>query len=123
MGYTHYWRQPNGLSKGKWAEYIKDVALVLKGSGADIQFECDVTGCPAVTKHCVRFNGIEDEGHETFVMSPKKSDFEFCKTACKPYDKYVVACLILAKLHFGDEIKIDNLQCEYLINPRTTLAM
>ena len=34
--------------------------------------------------------------------------FNFCKTARKSYDKYVVACLILAKLCFGNDVKISS---------------
>lgn len=38
-----------------------------------------------------------------------KSDgyyFRFCKTARKPYDFFVCCVLILAKIHFGDKIRI-----------------
>jgi hypothetical protein len=107
MGYTHYWRKPKGLSEDKWAKYLKDVKKLLKGSRGVIQFESDENRCPAIN-HYVRFNGIEEDGHETFVLCRDESDFDFCKTACKPYDKYVTACLILAKLHFGDEISISS---------------
>ena len=64
----------------------------------------------------IRFNGIGKDGHETFLITKKKRDlydyekqdsiqdaymhhksgggvFNFCKTAHKPYDKYVVAVL------------------------------
>lgn len=34
--------------------------------------------------------------------------FMFCKTAYKPYDKYVTACLVLAKRHFGKDVKVSS---------------
>lgn len=34
--------------------------------------------------------------------------FGFCKTAQKPYDKYVVACLIIAKSIFGKDVTISS---------------
>ena len=60
-----------------------------------------------------------DCSHETFVLErvstiPRNHSldrfhplrFAFCKTAYKPYDLAVIACLIIAKHHFGYEIKI-----------------
>ena len=37
-----------------------------------------------------------------------KRAFVFCKTAQKPYDKYVVACLIIAKSIFGKDVNISS---------------
>jgi len=34
--------------------------------------------------------------------------FWFCKTARKPYDKYVVATLILFKYYFGDKVELSS---------------
>ena len=34
--------------------------------------------------------------------------FNFCKTAHKPYDKYVVEVLSLAEMRFGDLIEISS---------------
>lgn len=58
-----------------------------------------------------------DCSHETFRISrvynpedwEKPQDgmyFSFCKTAFKPYDLAVIACLIVFKHHFGDEFKV-----------------
>ena len=66
----------------------------------------------------VRFNGVGDNGHETFYLSrvqfprynrtDKSKYFNFCKTARKPYDKYVVKVLILMEKYFGDDVEIDS---------------
>jgi len=58
-----------------------------------------------------------DCSHETFrierVYSPCEWEeaknglyFSFCKTAFKPYDLAVIACLIVFKHHFGNEFKV-----------------
>ncbi len=70
------------------------------------------------------FNGDGEEGHESFCFDrvispgahaqkkphPTKSTtnlyFDFCKTAQKPYDLMVCACLILARAHFGEDIQV-----------------
>lgn len=51
-----------------------------------------------------------DLGHETFIFErkEKRSSFGFCKTARKPYDLMVCACLILAKYYFGDMVKVSS---------------
>ena len=82
-------------------------------------YEDDSTEKPAVTKDMIRFNGVGDDGHETFLLnredkpaewsSDQENVFNFCKTACKPYDIYVTATLILARFHLGEKnIKISS---------------
>jgi hypothetical protein len=55
----------------------------------------------------IRFNGVNGEGHETFIFfkkmpkeqqisSDKSRHFYFCKTARKPYD--LAVCLVLLSL-------------------------
>lgn len=61
---------------------------------------------PVFSEHEIRFNGVWDLGHETFYLSTKRSDFEFCKTARKPYDTVVVAILCL--LHHHTEIEVSS---------------
>ena len=108
MGYTHYFRKKDGLTEANWGGFTEDVKKVLKDGKDIIQFEYDEDAPAIANDHYVRFNGIEDEGHETFVLDYEKSRFDFCKTARKPYDKYVTACLILAKVHFGNEITVSS---------------
>lgn len=45
-------------------------------------------------KSGIRFNGCEELSHETFLLPFETFDFEFCKTARKPYDFFVCLCLI-----------------------------
>ena len=57
---------------------------------------------PQVDGEVVRFNGRDEDGHETFMIERTGTSWEFCKTARKPYDVYVVACLILLH-HYNPE--------------------
>lgn len=59
---------------------------------------------------CVWFNGT-DEGnlsHETFAIYEDEADWSFCKTARKPYDLLVCACLIAAGKILGYKINTDG---------------
>jgi hypothetical protein len=60
-----------------------------------------------------------DCSHESFVLprvftlpewrlepNEKGLHFDFCKTAYKPYDIAVTACLIIAKHHLGNDIEV-----------------
>ncbi len=75
----------------------------------------DGNGKPQFEEGLVLFNGVNDDGHETFAF-PTASDhrrdeddiFSFCKTAYKPYDVVVVACLAAAKDRLGDNIKVSS---------------
>jgi len=58
----------------------------------------EVHGCHEQGILCA-LNGIEPYGHESFILSEARSDFEFCKTAAKPYDDVVTAILICAHYH------------------------
>jgi len=55
------------------------------------------------------FNGHVDDGgnYETFHFN-KQGGREFTKTARKPYDLIVVACLAVAKDIFGEEIDVSS---------------
>lgn len=92
MGYTHYWRGTAQLTE----TLHRQLSALLRHGSNLIRFE-DFSNEPAtLTSELIRFNGIGEEGHETFLIEwNKPTDFKFCKTAQKPYDTYVVAALIL----------------------------
>lgn len=100
MGYTHYWRQPQPFTDTAWTEFVRDVKLVFSTSNVKLANGLGERGTkPSVTKDFVRFNGVEDDSHETCTVSRNAVDFEFCKTAYKPYDPIVVKVLKLARKH------------------------
>lgn len=114
MGYTHYYTPKTNYTAEQWKEftaackklhanlpqksksaggYHKDDPLEIAGGNGE--------GKPVFNKGMVWFNGKDDEkdlGHETFsiLADPAQQEWSFCKTARKPYDLLVVACLIAA---------------------------
>ena len=116
MGYTHYWRQLRDFTDTEWQELTRLTKLITADGGDVLDYiTCDVDPTPKdkmdtdwLYTGCIAFNGIGDDEHETFIITKKKrakreyeeqedydrqGAFGFCKTAHKPYDKYVVAVL------------------------------
>lgn len=109
MGYTHYWigKRSTDDNWNKFREaceilhqnlpektdtaggFYKDSKLqIASGSGK---------GKPVFDGVMVCFNGSGNElSHEGFRIEKHTGDWNFCKTARKPYDLLVVACLIAA---------------------------
>jgi len=111
MGYTHYWRQQRDFTETEWQELTRLTKLIL-ADFLKLQLYSELN----INKEEIRFNGIGEDGHETFLITKKKrakADYEeqhaydkkgafnFCKTAHKPYDKYVVAVLCAIYNMFG----------------------
>ena len=109
MGYTHYWRQQRDFTDAEWQELTRLAKLITADGQGILANEYDEENSkPTIDNEQIRFNGIGKDGHETFLITKKKrakreyeeqeaydrqGAFEFCKTAHKPYDKYVVAVL------------------------------
>jgi len=129
MGYTHYWYRKPELDKEKFIAFSRDVHTLLSGTNiplthsvkANGEWTHDVDGFTA-TDDLIDFNGKGPDSHENFYIpqavpeDPTRSQttelhgspspgnvFCFTKTAYKPYDKLVVACLILGQFYFGRE--------------------
>ena len=104
MGYTHYWNFIEEPSREKFIEFaegVKQIVATAQEAGIDIADE-------EYGDDKIVFNGVGADSHETFFVSADGVDFNFCKTAQKPYDIAVTASLILAKKVFGDNIKISS---------------
>ena len=119
MGYTHYWRQLRDFTDTEWQELTRLTKLITAdGLGVLAHHPDAINGDEyygekeddvfTIDSEQIRFNGIGKDGHETFLITKKKrakedyeeheaydrqGAFDFCKTAQKPYDKYVVAVL------------------------------
>ena len=116
MGYTHYWRNPEGFSETQWIAIIADVRKLFAAlpdhsdssgayhSGDPLAIDDQKGGPPVCGTKQIWFNGGggHDLNHETFVMVPRPDNFAFCKTARKPYDLVVQAVLLVAKHHKPD---------------------
>ena len=138
MGYTHYYTTKKVTPK-VWGVIVKDCKKLFnnmpkhsKSSGGyyenypleifnDGNGETDINSMfrdetdvnSMFSKLEIRFNGVsrgEDLGHETFVLEPTaKSDF--CKTARKPYDLMVQACLLVYQYHSPKTITLGTDGC------------
>lgn len=100
MGYTHYFTQTRNLTVDEWTDICTDLTEILS-------FTENELGIPLANGHGEPrtrplFNGLGDDAHETFYISRKRQPPEypgdraggfFCKTARKPYDVAVTACL------------------------------
>jgi|TARA_R110000796_G_scaffold214842_1_gene330840 hypothetical protein len=117
MGYTHYWNiYEKEIPQNIWFDFAHDFVKVLPhfykllDNTTDQKFRVD--------SESIIFNGIGEQGHETFTMNRKNpmeksyndkyEYFDFCKTARKEYDIAVCCALIVAKKHFGDIINISS---------------
>jgi hypothetical protein len=115
MGYTHYYTK-TGTSPDdalrfemfmngartiiEYATTVDKIQLA-DGMGNHVgQWEC--------TKESVWFNGYGPDSHETFNWSIDSSGFGFTKTARKPYDAVVTACLIHLKDVYGELVSIGS---------------
>ena len=109
MGYTHYWRGKGEFTVSEWAAICADARKILKTTRVKLWHEYDepLAG-PEITETHIQMNGAGDDGYETFVLTKHPSDFEFCKTAQKPYDAVVCAILISAHKHAPDVLTISS---------------
>lgn len=108
MGYTHYIKAPKGIEPTTFARLSKAAAKVVEFTDAALRSDSDEEGPPELTDELIRFNGVGDDGHETFVLTQDSSDFDFCKTAEKPYDEAVTAVLCLLHLYTDGAVEISS---------------
>ncbi len=97
MGYTHYWKNSEFISFTHWGLVCYTAYILFdnaKKQGLELWSEYDEPDtAPIVCQEFIKFNGAGKEGHETFYLTREPSNFEFCKTAVKPYDMIVGALL------------------------------
>lgn len=108
MGYIHYWTLSKNISEKDFALAIKDCEKICKESKIPIQYEYNDNDKPIFSENEIRFNGVEEDGHETFSIHLGNKGFDFCKTACKPYDINVTCCLIVFKHYLKNNIKVNS---------------
>ena len=120
MGYTHYWKNlrfddngwetVRGFSAKVFAEMANRGVQLVNDSFSD-----EAAVPPYIGDDMIRFNGIGRDSHETFHLEKTGSDFEFCKTAQKPYDLAVSAILIYASsVSLDGTISSDGIGEKYL---------
>jgi len=101
MGYTHYWSQKewDEADRAGWQQALPIIKKIVRKYRAKdskiIQWECGQDVAPEVNAEVIRFNGIGEDGHETFRVINMVNDFDFTKTARKPYDLPVCEVLLV----------------------------
>lgn len=81
----------------EWRHLSNAVKKIIRTTAYPIAKEYDEPNQPpTITDGLIAFNGVGDDGHETFWLERHGHGFNFCKTAEKPYDVVVVATLIVA---------------------------
>lgn len=111
MGYTHYWKTLKEFSPTQWDRLTLATKSIIKQANAQgIKIAgSDGTGKPKISSDSICLNGQgEDDSHETFHLARNPTEFEFCKTAEKPYDSVVVSILAKAKEIAGDNIELSS---------------
>lgn len=113
MGYTHYFSIKADATPEMYKAFSDEAHEILRT--ADIYTGIDIAdGMGEVMSawqaddERVMFNGLGDDSHETFLVTPNSVGFNFCKTAEKPYDAVVVACLIALYRAYGDSVEISS---------------
>lgn len=95
MGYTHYWNKKE-VDENEYTAAIKDIAKIVNSKKNILADGTGDKGTKPTTTGEISFNGIDDKSYETFFLpktAAEMKSFDFCKTARKPYDIVVTACL------------------------------
>lgn len=109
MGYTHYWTLARPITADEVAAVGNDIRDIILASELPIVYEYDETDkAPVLDANLIHYNGVGDDGHETFYIAAGDTGFSFCKTAAKPYDVVVVASLLALKDRLGDAVRVSS---------------
>lgn len=95
MGYTHYFPQTRPFTTNEWDKILAFTKELFKHEEHILANGMGSIGSkPSATKKDICFNGINEDSHETCLITKAHyKDFNFTKTARKEYDKVVVALL------------------------------
>ena len=99
MGYTVFFEQSRAFTMQEWGD-IRASCINMFNRLKQIKGG-DGTGRPEIGNDRIVFNGDASKGedHETMVLERQGGGFQFCKTARKPYDRFVKAVLIVANYY------------------------
>jgi hypothetical protein len=130
MGYTHYWYHTKSFTDNEWTHVIQsfiDILTIATQNGIPLSLEEVVlntnkahSALAEIKQEQKRlhadhslpifFNGVDEDGHETFVLSKEapSNQMDFCKTAHKPYDTVVTAFLAFLESQYKDKINVSS---------------
>lgn len=117
MGYTHYFGPKAGTKQAAAVLERKYKLAIKRCQQIAVAYKAQHGGLAGYTAHTkpgmyggLNINGSGDAGHETFLMREHFSENanDFCKTARKPYDTVVTACLIVLAHYLGDAFEVSS---------------
>ena len=99
MGYTHRWSIDRKFTDAEWLDIMENTCKIISKARnsymINLAWEYDTPDRkPQVDMFNLRFNGIGEDGHETFCPVNAATEFDFCKTNRNDYDMPVVAVLM-----------------------------
>lgn len=118
MGYTHYFTKKAAIPAKEWHAIATRAKRIIEVTTVPLAFEYDEPEeKPVADASQIRFNGVGNDGHETFLLTPDGPEqskgkydegggFAFCKTARKPYDLAVCAVLLVVNKFAGKIVEV-----------------
>jgi hypothetical protein len=101
-GYSHYYEWKQKPDEHALRSCLEQMHLVV-AAAKNLLAGPDGDGKPKVEALQLEINGRGEESHEAFIF-PAGMGWNSCKTAGKPYDAVVTACLLIARDHFDTDI-------------------
>ncbi len=110
MGYSHVIEIIEKPTVSEWNDFIAKVRIIFEHAnhlGIHIVYESDIPNPPKITENMLRFNGLDEDGFETFLIHRRKMK-DCCKTGRKPYDRVVASVLWAMKEVMGSKVRVGN---------------
>jgi hypothetical protein len=106
LGYSIYFSQKRHFTVSEWGD-IRAAVIPMFNRLKQIKGG-DGTGRPVIDNDQIIFNGdgSKSEDHETMVLDRNGNGFQFCKTARKPYDRFVKAVLVIANYYAPGALEV-----------------
>lgn len=106
MGYTHYFEFEKSVDTF-YEEVLEKIRKITNKYQDILQLEFDDESPELIKPNLIQFNGVGEDGHETFYLEPS-TGFNFCKTARKPYDLPVCEVLLVLKDCYGERLMLNS---------------
>ena len=124
MGYTHYWEFGAFVGEKEYKQALSEIRKLIKASPVPLANRMGTPGTKPALGATVSFNGVgPEDDYETFILRadpiletvredryPRETLNRkyFCKTAYKPYDGVVVACLCVLQERLGKGVEVSS---------------
>lgn len=107
MGYTHDFNFTKGVGKFS-KEVLEDIKRIAYDYKDIIQYGGTNDNPPLINEDVICFNGVGENAYETFYLAPDAVEYNFCKTARKPYDLPACEILLVLKHQYGENFSLES---------------